>query len=164
MATAVELKAFLTKRGFDVEVEKDQLTYTIKVHSKSVEDIGKLLAQIAEPGRFVVSAELQDITDLLVERSKILPRIDALSKELEDKMTRNMGMLIQTDDELRKQSTDSISGVKALLADISNKVDSIQVGLNEVTTRLVALEDRAIILDNKASLLDRVLKFTQWKS
>lgn len=154
MATAEELQKFLSKRGFDVDVAKDGATYSIKVRAKTASEVSKVLAQIDEPGRFVIDADLMDITDILVEKSGLLALISDLTVEVgewKDKMTRNMDSLTETDDKLREQSTDSISGLKEIIKEQDKKIATL-IDVVE------ALTERAVIQDNKKSLLDRILR------
>jgi len=153
VATAEELQKFLSKRGFDVDVAKDGATYSIKVRAKTASEVSKVLAQIDEPGRFVIDADLMDITDILVEKSGLLALISDLTVEVgewKDKMTRNMDSLTETDDKLREQSTDSISGLKEIIKEQDKKIATL-IDVVE------ALTERAVIQDNKPSFLKRLI-------
>ena len=66
MATAQELQVFLKKRGYSTSVMKEDDTYIIGIRSQTVEEVAKLLASVGEPGRYVVSVQLSDIIDFLV--------------------------------------------------------------------------------------------------
>ena len=130
MAEAEGLKKFLKKRGFDAEVEKlsDDRTYVIKLHSKTVEEVEALLAQIEEPGRFIVSILLSDITNLLVEESG-LPERMSLLEETVGRNDRQRGL---TEEELKRQSRQSIVGVYETIDELKVELQSIGDRLKEI--------------------------------
>ncbi len=61
MATKEEMKAFLTKRGYDVKVEVDQTgkaendTYIIECKKSDESKILDTLRHISQPGRFIIN-------------------------------------------------------------------------------------------------------------
>lgn len=135
MATAENIKAFLKKRGFDAEVEKlkDDRTFIIGLSCKTVKEVSNVMAQIEEPGRFIISVQLSDIFGLL---SDALNLSSLASKE---ELMKQSQALTNTDDELKKQSESSISGLWTLIKTLES----------EIKTRLDNIEGRIDILESK---------------
>jgi hypothetical protein len=125
MSTVDELKAYLAKRGYDVDVTKsDGNTYLVSVTSKKVEDIVSLIATIHEPGRFIVSVKLDDIIPFIGDILgivKLSKRID----DLEESMSRNTENLTRTDDKFKEHIMDSANNLNDSINDISKTVDGI---------------------------------------
>ena len=134
MAEANELKQFLSKRGYDVEVDKpDGQTFIVSLHCRTVDEIKTLLASIEEPGRFVISVQFSDIKNLLLEDSGIPEAINIFRSNLEDvrkEMAGNVKKLQETDTQLKKDSELSIGG-------LWDKIEELKRELNE---RLAKLE------------------------
>ena len=131
MATADELRQFLLKRGYLVDIDKrENNTYIISIRSKKVEDVTNLLASINEPGRFVVAVKLEDIIPIIGE----ILGVDKLRKDiltLEADMHRNSDRLSNTDDENKRQAEESLSAhtrkidsLKEMLESLEHKIDS----------------------------------------
>jgi hypothetical protein len=118
MPTAEELKTFLAKRGYSTEVGKTDNTFTIGISSKTVDEVSKLVGQIEEPGRFIISVFFSDVADLLYNKFGIQSIVDkevelkSSIENLEKSMSRNTELLTKTDEELKKQNENSISGLE----------------------------------------------------
>ncbi len=127
MATEDEMKRYLAKRGYDAEVSKpSENTWLVGLHCKTVEEVQQLLANIAEPGRFVVSVQFTDIVDELIHRSGLPMQIE----ELRSDMNRNTQKIEDTDASLRKDSEMSLGGLW----------DKIEKANKDITDRLDELE------------------------
>lgn len=144
--TAENLQRFLAKRNLDTEVTLSEDTYLVQVSSTTVEDIAHLLATIKEPGRFIVSLKLQDITELLVTSSKLPTQIEELGaslKVLEGLMTRNMTNLENTDDKLRKQNLESVAGLHTYIDEVTNSIKK------DLANSIIILNKRLAELESK---------------
>ena len=134
MATADELKTFLEKRGFHVEVEKVASTFLIDITSKSVKDIQKILAEVNEPGRFIVAVKLSDTVPIIGEVLGIVKLKQDVAK-LEEDMSRNTDNLTKTDDENKRQSEESLSSLRNKLDSLEEKVDTLVDKMSYIETQ-----------------------------
>ena len=147
MATAENLKKFLTKRGLGVDVTKNEATdtFSVKVKCTTVEEISNILAQIEEKGRFIISIQLEDITELLVTSSGIPERLKGLEDtiftlakrqiDLGEEMTKNMKNLQETDVSLERQSKSSISA-------ILDELEKLTIVIEGLDNRIQVLEKK----------------------
>ena len=129
MATANELKAYLSKRGLDVDVDKVGDTYLVSITSKKVDDVVNLLATIHEPGRFIVAVKLDDIIPVIGDILGIVKLRQSLESytinndkrflDLEELMRGNSRSLSETDDILKERATDLEEQTKQLIEDMS---------------------------------------------
>ena len=78
-----------------LQIEKVDNTFTIGISCKTVDEVAKVLANIEEPGRFIVSVHLNDIADL---RSDIfnISGINLNILDLEDKVAGNSKKITET--------------------------------------------------------------------
>lgn len=135
MATPDELKSFIAKRGFDVDVVQKSGSYIISIHSKTADDVASLLASIGEPGRFIVTVKLDDIIPtignilnvpkLKEDTDKLSNSIFKLKTQLEEDMHGNMKRLSETDAENKRQVDESLSLHTKRLDAVENKASAL---------------------------------------
>ena len=160
MATAEGLKAFLAKRGYRADVsEESPSTWLISLRSDTVEEVSKLLVNIGEPGRFIVSVKLADLVGVLsteLDLPTIIQAINGLKTTvgmLEKDMSKNTDSIRANGDELAKQATVTVAQQKDAIADINRQLDKLTAAmmtnfgeLNEqvgsLATRVQQLESR----------------------
>lgn len=127
MATADELRTFLEKRGYPTSVTKNESNFLIEVTAKTVGEVAQLLTTINEPGRFIVTLKLADSAPLIAslvgvpELREQIKLMGSLITNLESEMRGNVEKLNKTDDQLKKDSQESI---KVVLGKV-NEVDSV---------------------------------------
>jgi phage-related tail protein len=134
MATADELKAYLTKRGFNVSVDATGATYQIVIHTKTADDIAKMLALINEPGRFIITSEMGDILPY-VDKALNISKLGENLAKLEESMRGNMEKLTNTDSENKRQAEESISS-------LTNKFDSLEDKVKLLVEKMSYIEQQ----------------------
>lgn len=124
MATAEDMKRYISKRGFSVEVDKpkDGQTFVIGLRCKTVDEVKNLLATIEEPGRFVVSVQFSDVVELVAEKSGLRSDVERIDSVLEEIMS-NVQKLQETDETLKAQSEESFSGLRKKIEELCSELD-----------------------------------------
>lgn len=133
-ASAENLRTFLAKRGYDTDVDRnpDNNTFTIGIRCQTAEEVARLLAQIDEPGRFVVSVQLTDIADILLEPAMsaiqhIQDELNGLTKAQEE-ATMDRQNLRNTQDDAENHSRKTLEGISQRI----DRLERIILGLRDI--------------------------------
>lgn len=148
MAAAEELRTFLSKRGYDVEVEKKGNAFLVSLHVKSVDEVADLFMEIREPGRFVIAVHHPDIAELVMDAGHIPEQFEEVKEEIrKESVTRieafsELATLTQKGfEELKLENRVALSELEASLNDVQGSLSTvIETALGIVNKRLALLE------------------------
>ena len=141
------MEAFLEKRGYKANVKiVNGNTYVIGLSSKSVDEVAKLIANISDGHRFVVTIQQNDVVELVADQLQYEQRLKDLTNMVDNKlqdMYKVCAGVVSPMDMLDKKVDSNIELCRRLVEDISylhNKIVELIKQQQELEPRLVKLE------------------------